>query len=248
MDHQRGTAVLGKRLKRFRKLRGWTQQELADRSGYCDRLIRKAERGGPISMEALQVLAMTLCDDGLIVTANDLNGSSRASIEYLQCLLQPTSSFVLLDGTDLSNEDVFVDCCRVGRSLPIYGRFSGQSAFTHWCHVLRLFIVQHWVESLHCLSLVDQSDAFIHVQFGLVPLPDPAVIISRTFDFDLRIRLRDFRISEIFVLSDLKMLSEFSQKWKILIASLNSDPLDQSPPLPSYKSATSRRRRLLHGI
>lgn len=133
-------------------------------------------------------------------------------------------------------------------TLPIYGRFSGQSAFTHWCHVLRLFIVQHWVESLHCLSLVDQSDAFIHVQFGLVPFPDPAVIISRTFDFDLRIRLREYRISEIVVLSDLKMLSDFSQKWKMLIASWNADPFELSPPLLAYKSTTSRRRRLLHGI
>jgi len=53
---------------------------------------------------------MTLSDDGLVVTANDLNGSSRASIEYLQRLLQPTSSFVLLDSTDLSSEDVVVEC------------------------------------------------------------------------------------------------------------------------------------------
>jgi len=248
MDYQRGTAVLGQRLKCFRKLRGWTQQELADRSGYCDRLVRKAERGGPISLEALQVLAMTLSDDGLVVTANDLNGSSRASIEYLQRLLQPTSSFVLLDSTDLSSEDVVVDCCRVDKSLPLYGRFSGQSAFTRWCHVLRVIIIQPWMESLHCLSLVDQSDAFIHVQFGLVPFPDPAVIISRTFDFDLRIRLREYRISEIVVLSDLKMLSDFSQKWKMLIASLNLDPVEQSPSLPTCKSTTSRRRRMLHGI
>jgi transcriptional regulator with XRE-family HTH domain len=44
----------------LRERKGWTQQELATRAGYSERLISKAEAGQPISASAVEDLAKTL--------------------------------------------------------------------------------------------------------------------------------------------------------------------------------------------
>ncbi|PQO33924.1 hypothetical protein C5Y97_17045 [Blastopirellula marina] len=53
-------AVQGKTLSDLRKRLGWTQQRLADVSGYSDRLIRKAEAGGTLHADTIEVLALSL--------------------------------------------------------------------------------------------------------------------------------------------------------------------------------------------
>jgi len=46
--------VDGRRLKQLRKALGWTQETVALKAGYTDRLIRKLERGGPVAARTLR--------------------------------------------------------------------------------------------------------------------------------------------------------------------------------------------------
>jgi transcriptional regulator with XRE-family HTH domain len=55
-----GWVVNGRKLAEFRKLAGMTQLELATRSGYSERAIRKAEAGGFLRISTLHDLAEAL--------------------------------------------------------------------------------------------------------------------------------------------------------------------------------------------
>lgn len=53
----RSFLVDGRRLQLLRAGHGWTQQEAAERAGFSDRLIRKAEAGGPLQTQTIAILA-----------------------------------------------------------------------------------------------------------------------------------------------------------------------------------------------
>jgi len=59
-------------IRHYRRQRGWTQRELARRSGFSERLIRKAEDGAEVRLSTLQLLAKTLSTPELKVTADNL--------------------------------------------------------------------------------------------------------------------------------------------------------------------------------
>lgn len=56
MSNYSTVRVHGDRLTRLRRSCGWTQVELSRRSGYSERLVRKAEQGGRIRQQTLQEL------------------------------------------------------------------------------------------------------------------------------------------------------------------------------------------------
>ena len=55
-----------------RKLLGWSQAELGQRSGYSERVIRKAEAGGSLRLQTIQDLASAMSVDGRAVSFLDL--------------------------------------------------------------------------------------------------------------------------------------------------------------------------------
>jgi transcriptional regulator with XRE-family HTH domain len=56
-SRQRSFAVRGGHLKSLRMAKGWTQAEAARRADLTDRLIRKAESGGPLEVKSITRLA-----------------------------------------------------------------------------------------------------------------------------------------------------------------------------------------------
>jgi len=60
------------RLRHLRMEKGWSQEELAKRSGYSERLIRKAESGGTVSTQTIRDLAEALSDEERRVTYQEL--------------------------------------------------------------------------------------------------------------------------------------------------------------------------------
>jgi transcriptional regulator with XRE-family HTH domain len=62
----------GDLVRRLRKNIGWSQKVLAQRSGYSERLIFKAESGGKIKLATLEVLAETLCSSDRKVGTREL--------------------------------------------------------------------------------------------------------------------------------------------------------------------------------
>jgi transcriptional regulator with XRE-family HTH domain len=69
---KRFCAVNAVRLREFRLACGWSQAELARKSGYTSRLIRKAESGGSLNYETIADLAETFTSFGTAVQAEEL--------------------------------------------------------------------------------------------------------------------------------------------------------------------------------
>ena len=59
-------------IKFLRERKKWSQKKLAKESGYCERLICKAESGGSIASATIEVLAKTLSTDDMQVFPEDL--------------------------------------------------------------------------------------------------------------------------------------------------------------------------------
>jgi len=68
----RSFLVNGQLLRLLRASRGWTQQDAAERAGFSDRLIRKAESGGPLQAHSIAVLAELYSTSERPLTAGDL--------------------------------------------------------------------------------------------------------------------------------------------------------------------------------
>lgn len=68
----RGFPVAGERLRVLRQARHWTQHKAAERAGVSDRLIRRAENGGPLEQNSLELLAQLYSTPEQPLTADDL--------------------------------------------------------------------------------------------------------------------------------------------------------------------------------
>lgn len=96
------------RLVQLRKNRGWTQIQLADESGFSERLILKAESGTPISWPSIAALAQALSTPQEPVSVADLLNSTidiarefivmmyrhqSETVQYTRHLLAPDAQF-----------------------------------------------------------------------------------------------------------------------------------------------------------
>ena len=99
----------GPRIRELRRLRGWTQLTLASRTGYSERVVRKAERGKPIRHDVLATIAQALSTPGEPVTVAMLTSDpvqivrrfyeaydvhEREMLAHVQDLLAPDVRFV----------------------------------------------------------------------------------------------------------------------------------------------------------
>jgi transcriptional regulator with XRE-family HTH domain len=72
MTKSRFHAVNSKLLRNLRRRVGWSQAELGKRAGYCERVIRKAEAGGSLSMETIENLAQTFSNAEIPISTKEL--------------------------------------------------------------------------------------------------------------------------------------------------------------------------------
>lgn len=68
----RSISCNGRLVSLLRKQIGWTQGELAQKAGFSERLIAKAEASQNIAASTLQILAQTLSEAGMTVSTQDL--------------------------------------------------------------------------------------------------------------------------------------------------------------------------------
>lgn len=59
-------------IRELRRQLGWSQAELGKRAGYCERVIRKAEAGGSLSVSTIENLVQTFVANNLNVTTREL--------------------------------------------------------------------------------------------------------------------------------------------------------------------------------
>ena len=78
-------AVNGLTIRQRRKQLGWSQIELGQRSGYSERVVRKAEASGTLRLQTVKDLAMTLSLGGYDITFQDLT-SKILALDASECM------------------------------------------------------------------------------------------------------------------------------------------------------------------
>jgi transcriptional regulator with XRE-family HTH domain len=131
----KGTCVCGQRLRELRTRSGLTQVELARRAGYSERLIRKAEAGGSLSLATIADLAEALSAHSRWINPAELCSSHEALAR------------LFVDSYD-EHERLMLDYCRHVLALDFVFQFAGESRSTLAGEWLRAEGLQAWLDEL----------------------------------------------------------------------------------------------------
>lgn len=131
-----GVRVNGPRLQALRLQAGLTQEELAALAGYSDRLIRKAESSGLLRVSTIRILAQTLSERGLKVTAEDLTFlPSSVAMEICRLLITSNSQeFAAIRAKLCDSLELHV--AGEAPAIPFAGTFSGIDGLRQFMNIL----------------------------------------------------------------------------------------------------------------
>lgn len=127
----RGVQVCGGNLRNLRILRGMTQVELAQRAGYSERLVRKAEAGGSLSLATIEDLADALSSEFKRVAPSDLCSSPEMLARtFVDCYDEHERLMLDYCGHLLAEDFVFHCADSTGSSFG--GDWQGAKGFQAW--------------------------------------------------------------------------------------------------------------------
>ncbi len=198
----RNVQVCGYRLKHFRKLLGWTQEELAHRSGYCDRLIRKAESGRSVSLEAIEVIAQSLCCYGVYVSAEDLICSPKKTVRRLLDAIHG-EGIPSLSVEPIATDEVLVEC-KGSERIPFAGVWKGQDGLQSWLNRLCNSIVANGFDEQNLMA-VDGNIAFLQTHVCL----RSGSRVSTPLDLVLQMEFDRSLVRSLCVKADSTAIEEF---------------------------------------
>lgn len=141
--HSNHFQVNGQSIKQFRAALGWSQAALADRAGYSERLVRKAEAGGKISLQALRDLAEALSSESQFVHPDYLR-SDNLSIAK-QVLLCYDIHRVQMIGHchHLLSSEIAVHFHTQSPHIPFAGSWQGISGFQAFLNLYCSLLTHH---------------------------------------------------------------------------------------------------------
>lgn len=118
----------GPQLASLRNQLGWTQEQLAAKAGYSDRLVRKAEAGQTVSVATLTVLAQTFQQHGLNVAPADLEmGDVAIARRFIECMYTERANIIDALSSYIA-EDVVVHFAGDINVFPFAGSHHGKGA------------------------------------------------------------------------------------------------------------------------
>jgi len=118
----------GAKVVALRNQLGWTQEDLAEKAGYSDRLIRKAEAGHTVSAVTLTTLAEAFQQHGVLVTSAELEmGPIAIARRFIECMYTETTG-VIDAMTEYVSEDVVVHFAGDMNVFPFAGSHQGKDA------------------------------------------------------------------------------------------------------------------------
>ncbi|MCA9260771.1 MAG: helix-turn-helix transcriptional regulator [Planctomycetales bacterium] len=125
----------GKRISGCRKRLNLTQCELAKRTGYSERLIRKAESCGTVMPVVLKDLAIALSTPDSPVTVAYLTADpEHASRDILAALCGRGRDWMSYVG-DLVSEEAQLRCVGDPSRIPFAGVWRGRRGFSEWANI-----------------------------------------------------------------------------------------------------------------
>lgn len=137
--------VNGQKLQALRQQAGLTQEDLAEKAGYSDRLIRKAEASGPLRKSTIADLAAALSTVSHTVTADDLMFSREMISLDMATFLLHGSNGSAASFQDLIHPDFAIIVAGHELNIPFAGTHCGPEAYESFREQLqRSFEVIHF--------------------------------------------------------------------------------------------------------
>ena len=129
---RRTESCYGKQLVELRKKLGLSQNELAKKAGYSERLIRKAESGEAITSSAIKDIAMALSINGHVVHPEDLICNPT---QLTKLFLQSFATFESEMATHVKHfidEHFTLNCAGDPGKIPFAGERNGIEGLSLW--------------------------------------------------------------------------------------------------------------------
>ena len=127
----RSVAVNGELLAWARQAAGLTQSQLADLTGYSDRLIRKAESGRTVNRETIEDLATALTEAGQPISDCDLMTDLDSVLTRFRQSYALRERQLAHECQDIIGEDFRFWTTGDDELLECFGQFDGLSRFDH---------------------------------------------------------------------------------------------------------------------
>ena len=166
----------GLRIRALRQARGWTQSELAERSGYSLRLIQKAEGGGALSPATLDVLAESLGTDAEIVSIEELISTPESIARQFHVMINEHSEKIISIAPHLFAEDVVSFCAGDPDVIPFAGERQGIEGFDEYLRAFFSTLVpspQGLFQNIQYLSNGSQVVCWLEAHAKVAGMPDP---------------------------------------------------------------------------
>ncbi len=202
LTQERSIAICSERMKYYRNNLGWTQDELARRSGYSDRLIRKAEGGHSLSFETIQNLAEALCCNGALVSADDLISSPKKSFQNFLDF-----GFSHCEDIRLIHEIATADCeleFNGDARVPLTGTWLGVEGLFRWLKLFREYVFDKECPN-DAFVVVNDQNGFVQMSLSF----RKKKFVSERFDMVLRVNFLNNKICYVCVISDAHALGRF---------------------------------------
>lgn len=175
----------GQFIRELRKRRGWTQCELAQRAGYSERVIRKAEASETISHEVLDVLAVALSNPEHSLTAAELTFDPISIVRQFVDCYDRYGQAMLPHVASLFTEDTKLIFRADPERNPLAGEYHGLAGWQQYLD--RFFgmftrvtpkpltpeysasgnyVIARWLETVRCGD-VTAPPLWVHLHFTL---------------------------------------------------------------------------------
>ncbi len=134
MNHDPNTVFPcdGKLFTIHRKQLGLTQKELALKSGYSERLIRKAEAGGRLNWLTINDLAKTFSNENLLISPEELVHSPEMMVRKFWEAYSKYEAEMLSRIHEMLDENIVIQCAGDPQKIPFAGEFHGHEGFEQW--------------------------------------------------------------------------------------------------------------------
>ena len=116
-------------LRFYRTRKNWTQKHLAQRVGYSERLIRKAEGGQNVSVDTIDELATALSGGDTIIYPEDLITCQESMARRFSAAWYSRHSDIAEVIKDFVHDDTVFQILGDQRRLPFVGRYRGLGEF-----------------------------------------------------------------------------------------------------------------------
>jgi transcriptional regulator with XRE-family HTH domain len=175
----------GRQVAHYRRRRGLTQKQLAQISGYSERLVRKAEASGSLSERTIRDLAGALSSDGDVVNPEDLICSPESlALEFMAAFAEHEAEMIAHVEHFLDPAAILV-CAGDPEKIPFAGEWHGISGFDRWVRSFFATLIRPEKDFYQPESLSQGNTVVLWGQelAHARELPFPPIWVTQRFEF-----------------------------------------------------------------